>query len=77
LVCGLFGENSYATSFPDARSLFVEVEYDVADDGTIGKPIMGSVGSVIDCAEAVLVELLASQPSAGAQSTQTQEVPVE
>jgi hypothetical protein len=68
---GYFGQNSYASSFPDPRSLFVEFEYSIDQNGAIGDPIEGSVGSVIECTDAVLIELLspvdASEASVGAQ----------
>lgn len=68
---GYFGLNSYATSFPDERSVFVEVEYTVDPDGTIRDPVNGSVGSVIDCAEAVVVEFLTGHLDGGAESEST------
>lgn len=55
---GWFGENSYASSWPDPPTLFVELSYHVDTTGTIGDVVDGSAGSVIDCTEAVLVELL-------------------
>lgn len=69
---GYFGQRSYASSFPDPRSLFVEVGYLVDVDGVIGGPIEGSAGAVIECADAVLIELLgpldATGGTGGAQS---------
>ena len=56
---GWFGEDSYASSWPDPHSLFVQVSMQISSDGTIGAPVGGSSGAVIDCTDAVLVELLA------------------
>ncbi|CAM3265892.1 DUF6338 domain-containing protein [Nocardioides dubius] len=65
---GWFGEESYASSWPDPRSLFVEVSMQVSTDGTIGAPVDGSTGAIIDCTGAVLIELLAS-PDQGDSGT--------
>ena len=62
---GYFGQSSYASSFPDPRSLFVEVGHLVDVDGVIGDPIEGSAGAVIECADAVLIELLGPLDAAG------------
>jgi len=74
---GYFGQNSYASSFPDPRSLFVEIGYSVDVDGTIGDPIEGSAGAVIECTDAVLIELLgpvdAAVETGGAQSAQEED----
>lgn len=59
---GWFGESSYASSWPDPRSLFVEISFKIDADGEIGAPVQNSTGAVIDCSEAVLVELLLPQP---------------
>jgi hypothetical protein len=57
-VAGWFGEDSYASGWPDPQTLFLQTIYAVEDDGTIGAQVEGSIGAVIDCREAVLVELL-------------------
>lgn len=61
---GYLGPNSYASSFPDPRSLFIELGYHVDAAGKIGEPIENTAGTVIDCTEAVLVELLQPPPEA-------------
>lgn len=58
-VAGYYGPNSYASSHPDPRNLYLEMAYEVDTKGEIGKPITGTAGVVIDCADAVVVELLA------------------
>lgn len=57
---GWFGGSSYASSWPDPRTLFVEVAYMVDSSGKIGEPVENSVGAFIDCADADYVELLQS-----------------
>lgn len=59
---GWFGSRSYATSFPDRRQLFVETEHHVDPDGIIGVEIESSVGTVIDCEDAWLIEVLRPTP---------------
>jgi len=70
---GWFGENSYASSFPDPQSLFVERSFQVTADGEITGEVPNSVGAVIDCREAVLVELLApaEEPAVVDQASET------
>lgn len=58
-VAGYYGPNSYASSHPDPRNLYLEMAYEVDTKGEIGKPITGTAGVVIDCTDAVVVELLA------------------
>jgi hypothetical protein len=55
---GWFGPRSYATSFPDRRELFVEIEHHVDTGGVIGAEIEGSAGAVIDCEGAWLIEVV-------------------
>jgi len=57
---GWFGGRSYASSFPDPQSLFVEVAYKIDENGKLGEPIEGSNGAIIDCTDAVWIELLIS-----------------
>lgn len=59
---GWFGKASYASSWPDPRSLYVEVSFHVDDNGTLGQAVENSNGAVIDCTDAVLVELLLPGP---------------
>lgn len=57
---GWFGGRSYASSYPDPHSLFVEVAIDVDKNGKLGVPIEGSTGAIIDCSNADWIELLVS-----------------
>lgn len=61
---GWFGARSYASSFPDPQSLYVEVAYKIDDNGQLGQPIEGSNGAIIDCSDAVWIELLVSPEQA-------------
>lgn len=55
---GYYGTVSYASSFPDPQSLFLESSFAVSPDGKIGEPIEGTSGAIVNCGDAVLVELL-------------------
>lgn len=55
---GYMGTSSYASSWPDPRNLYVEINYEMNEMGEFGEPVEGSAGAVIDCSEAVLVELI-------------------
>lgn len=57
-IAGYYGPLSYASSHPDPRNLFLELGYHVESDGTIGEVITGSAGLVVDCSNALVVELL-------------------
>lgn len=72
---GYFGPSSYASSFPDPPSLFLEISYAVDDEGRILEPIEGNAGAVINCSEAVLVELLPSWDKSGTMEESTVTTP--
>lgn len=57
---GWFGGDSYASSWPDPQTLFVEVAYKIDADGEIGDPVEGSSGAFIDCTGADYIEFLTS-----------------
>lgn len=62
---GYFGENSYASSFPDPKSLYLELSYGIDEHGTITGVTEGSRGAVIDCTDAVLIEIVDTPSSDG------------
>lgn len=62
---GYFGENSYASSFPDPQNLFLEYSYAVDEMGKIGEVVPSSAGAVLDCTDAVLVEFVRPADLAG------------
>lgn len=55
---GYWGASSWASTYPDPHSVFVEAEYQVDSTGKIGAEVTGTKGAVIQCGDAVLVELL-------------------
>lgn len=57
-VAGYYGTTSYASSHPDPRNLYLETAYSVDSTGEIGDPITNSAGVVIDCTNALLIELI-------------------
>lgn len=66
---GWFGKASYASSWPDPQSLYLEVSFHVDQYGTLGKAVENSNGAVIDCTDAVLVELLLPGPDTDESGT--------
>lgn len=66
---GYYGANSYASSYPDPPNLFVEASFDINDLGEIQDQIINTRGAVIDCTNAVLIELLA--PAADSDEAQS------
>lgn len=58
-IAGLWGPESYATSFPDPQQILLQKAYKVDADGTIGGEVVGSRGILIDCREIQLLQLLA------------------
>lgn len=70
---GYFGDNSYASSFPDSPSLYLERSYAVDANGAIGQPINNSRGAVINCSDVELVELLAPAEDSDAGHNQDED----
>jgi hypothetical protein len=68
---GYYGPNSYASSYPDPPNLFVEASFDIDDRGVIENQIVNTKGAVIDCTDAVLVELLAPLDEADEAQSQS------
>lgn len=60
---GYWGPSSWASTYPDPPTLFVETEHLVDDQGVIGDEVSGSKGTVIQCGDAILIELLESPPN--------------
>ncbi len=58
---GWFGAGSYASSWPDPRTVYVEIAYEIDENGRIGTAIDGSVGAFIDCSAADYFELVAAE----------------
>lgn len=53
---GWYGSSSFASSFPDARELYLEVGYAMNDDGTFGDEISAPGGIYIRCDDVRLVD---------------------
>jgi len=58
-VGGWFGQDSYASSFPDPRDLFIQAAYHMKPDGSFGERLEGTLGVYVRCTEADVVEFLA------------------
>lgn len=59
-IAGYYGADSYATSFPEGHQIFLERAHQVAADGTIGDPIDGSRGVLVDCSNIQLLQVVAA-----------------
>lgn len=57
MIGGYFGENSYATSFPNDGDIYIETVYAVNADGSFGDPIDLSRGLLIRKAQYTHIEL--------------------
>jgi hypothetical protein len=57
-MAGYFGKQSYASSYPEPHQLYLERSYAIDADGAIGEAIDGSLGSIIDCSGAQLIEIV-------------------
>jgi hypothetical protein len=57
MIGGYFGENSYATSFPNEGDVYLETVYRIQDDGTFGEPIDLSRGLLIRRDEYTHIEI--------------------
>jgi len=47
MIGGYYGTNSYASTSPDERSVYLEKVYKINSDGTFGQEIQDSFGLVI------------------------------
>lgn len=56
---GFFGEASFASSYPDARDLFIEVGYEMTDAGAFTGEISAPNGLYVRCDDVVLVDFIA------------------
>ncbi|MEY4510492.1 MAG: hypothetical protein RLZZ450_2614 [Pseudomonadota bacterium] len=57
-VAGIWGAGSLASPYPEPEDLFLEVQYEIDDQGVIGPPIPGSAGVWIPAREVRVLELL-------------------
>jgi hypothetical protein len=66
-VGGYAGGESFYTSYPESREMFVELAWELTGDGDFERPIAGSTGRWIRCDEATVVDFLAPQDSPSPQ----------
>lgn len=57
-IGGYFDAESYASSFPQPRELFIGLQYRMRDDGAFAEPVEGSDGVYVRCDDVRLVEFL-------------------
>lgn len=62
-VAGWYSSNSFASSFPEPRELFLEVAHFIDDDGKIGDEVPDSEGIYVRCDDAVVVDLVRGDSS--------------
>jgi Family of unknown function (DUF6338) len=55
---GWFGDQSYASSFPEPRELFIEIAHQMSEDGEFGDEVEGSSGLYIRCDDVRALEFV-------------------
>ena len=61
-IAGYFGPNSFASSFPNPRGIYLEQTWLMDSDGRLTQPIPGSSGVLLSFDECELVEFLEAIP---------------
>lgn len=61
-IAGLYGNHSYASSYPEPHQIYLEQTYSISEDGEVGEPIPWTRGCVVDCTDIQLLEVLATEP---------------
>lgn len=61
-VGGWFGNDSFASSFPDPQDLYLEIGYAMTDDGRFTTAVSAPDGVFVRCSEIALVDFIADQP---------------
>jgi uncharacterized protein DUF6338 len=72
-VGGYAGPNSFFSSYPEDRELFLEQAWQLNDEGVFDKVIEGSAGVWVDCADAQLVQFLEEKLRAASSMDNGQE----
>ncbi len=62
-VGGYAGADSFYTSYPETREIFVEQAWRLNDEGDFDQPVEGSAGRWIKCDDAPVVEFLSGRES--------------
>lgn len=55
---GYYGENSFATSFPNKQEVYIEEEWHLDEDGQFSEPIEGTKGAFVNREDCSLVRFL-------------------
>lgn len=58
-IGGYFGDDSFASSFPQAREVFLEQAFKMSDDGSFEGPVHNTVGVYIRCDDIRVLEFVA------------------
>lgn len=58
-IAGYYGTSSYASSFPEKHEVYLEWGFEIDENGRIGEILPDSLGLVVQCDGAVLIEMLA------------------
>jgi len=66
-VGGWFGPDSFASTYPDPRELFIQVGYAIDDEGTFMDDVTAPQGVYVRCEDVVTVDFL---PAGGDDGTQ-------
>ena len=64
VVCGLYGGQSYSTTYPVEQELFLEQLWEL-EDGRAAREVEDSLGTVIKVAECKLIEFFSAGPECG------------
>jgi hypothetical protein len=64
-VGGFFGDNSVASSYPEAQDLYLEEAWRLAGDGTFLDPLPGTRGLLLTHDDLELIELFSSEGATG------------
>lgn len=55
---GFYGENSFATSFPNTQQIYIEQLYSLNDDGSFSEPVNRSSGAIVKLDDCQYIEFL-------------------
>lgn len=65
---GYFGENSFATSFPNNQEIYVEETWRLDEDGEFTEPVEGTKGAFVYREDCALVQFLEVREASGYQN---------
>lgn len=61
-IGGLFEHDSYASTYPEPRDLYIRYQYEIKDDGSFGNPVPGTRGVWLRVSDDCIVEWLDIPP---------------